>query len=872
MAYFTHIKDETKPHNKIVEAVPNGIRLVDFLKNQELVNPQIFLNGDLLFSEDGEVLIDIDDNYRLKEDDNLLVVNTLKGGGILVSAVVTILASTVASYAISALLAPDKPSIPKLSDQQKGESEYSISTSQNMAKKGQPIPECFGEFVRYPDLISAPYYRYHNNEEYLYMSMCIGKGINTNNKTFDSIDTSGDFEILSGHDIFIEDTPINNYPMGDINTIVWNGREFGNASSLSYLHQIAANSFKATHLINKLTNIETSDTLLTENTWELFNLYAQGEAIRKIKVYFEVKVSQSITNNLFILDVDFQADYTDNGGVFFESVFEDVKLNENQDLYIVPVTVVVYNGEFLTNKFKDLQIRYQDSSTDIAEYVKVKSIEVALAEDSERDFYWHDLVSTSVEVEHYEITRENPIKYLKFTGDKDRSYYCEIDVLIPALYRQNGSLSDIVELEATFYGQNGYTYSHIITIEENTREPIKRSYRFQVFDGAQYVTIKKTSPDAVNAEDQDTTFIERIKSYNLNNSNGTEPWEKEVDMRGLTRLDARIKTTKSISAKSQFKMKIKAKRKNPDPFVAEIKTLNECISHIYTTENGGRQDPQNLDLPSMPESFNHVFEKRGTVYQAMNTVARSGNYNLYPSFNSITAKKDEAQPIPAFMFNESNIIKGTLKISKTVRAETDYDGMKGIYKDADTFEEKTIVFPETAIFPQELPLDGVTDDTIALERTKFAWYQGIYRNTKYEFDTTLVGHIPSLFTKCQIAHNSISNSIPNQLIGYTTNTVTLRDAIKTDGTYTHIVFRDRQGAPSSLFEILSINENVLTLDVSTQALPVADFYIGDDELKTMCQVGTSATFIKDIMLTEIKPKRGNKISIKAFNYDERVYQ
>ena len=53
---------------------------------------------------------------------------------------------------------------------------YSLQTQGNEARLGNPIPVIYGRHLIYPDFASQPYYRYIDNEQYVYQLHCIGQG------------------------------------------------------------------------------------------------------------------------------------------------------------------------------------------------------------------------------------------------------------------------------------------------------------------------------------------------------------------------------------------------------------------------------------------------------------------------------------------------------------------------------------------------------------------------------------------------------------------------------------------------------------------------------------------------------------------------
>lgn len=70
---------------------------------------------------------------------------------------------------------------------------YSLQAQGNEARLGNPIPVIYGRHLIYPDFASQPYYRYIDNEQYVYQLHCIGQG---------------EYDI---EQIRIEDTPISSF-------------------------------------------------------------------------------------------------------------------------------------------------------------------------------------------------------------------------------------------------------------------------------------------------------------------------------------------------------------------------------------------------------------------------------------------------------------------------------------------------------------------------------------------------------------------------------------------------------------------------------------------------------------------------------------
>ena len=53
---------------------------------------------------------------------------------------------------------------------------YSLQAQGNQARLGNPIPVIYGRHLIYPDFASQPYYKYIDNEQFVYQLHCLGQG------------------------------------------------------------------------------------------------------------------------------------------------------------------------------------------------------------------------------------------------------------------------------------------------------------------------------------------------------------------------------------------------------------------------------------------------------------------------------------------------------------------------------------------------------------------------------------------------------------------------------------------------------------------------------------------------------------------------
>ena len=81
------------------------------------------------------------------------------------------------SILVNALVPTPKPALNGMTSSSYTQSPtYSLQAQGNSARLGNPIPVIYGKHLIYPDFAAQPYYRYKNNEQYVYQLHCIGQG------------------------------------------------------------------------------------------------------------------------------------------------------------------------------------------------------------------------------------------------------------------------------------------------------------------------------------------------------------------------------------------------------------------------------------------------------------------------------------------------------------------------------------------------------------------------------------------------------------------------------------------------------------------------------------------------------------------------
>jgi len=183
MAAIVLLKNPLAPHSREIHAVENGTPVIDWLQEHYPTGfgmpIRYYLNGEEK---------DLDDLDHPVGADEVAVI------ALMPAIPAAVLTSIAINLAIAAVLAAASLAInyfflqPKDRSGKKGDqtSIYSVSSDQNAAKLGEPVPVVYGLVKTTPDYIAQPYAYYswtqtnydeaYSGIQYLHLLMCVGQG------------------------------------------------------------------------------------------------------------------------------------------------------------------------------------------------------------------------------------------------------------------------------------------------------------------------------------------------------------------------------------------------------------------------------------------------------------------------------------------------------------------------------------------------------------------------------------------------------------------------------------------------------------------------------------------------------------------------
>jgi len=835
-------------------------RLIDYLLEK-------YPNGfdkpcDIYVNEKKIVLDDYD--IELKDDDIIIIMfRPALAVGVVGGSVVTFIANLFISAAVSYIIGQIfKPKIPNMqtslasrNSAGQASSVYSLNSQQNEAKVGQVIPIIYGKVRTYPALIAPPYYRYENNEEYLYQLMCIGQGKY-------AID-----------DLLISDTNVQEIQSDYFRYEKLEHDDFKTPALFntkvndSNYHQLIKTIPDVENLEIRGTPQNQSMVMRFENSTITFYPYANGDEpdLSSLSNGSTITISNTVSNNgIYTVDsvtanvvtVQTHTFVTEPDGVIATDGSYAITTKDGEDTFVETSgenVVILYNLAISTC-FRVGVIDYT---------VKRHLLVTGYPLDARYTFTSPSpllSVSGDVYIRGKLYTAEFETGYGAYLYDKSHIGF-EIDYHYPAgVYNSNSTTGALEDRTTQFninYTEAGTPTDEVIQTIARDNSAIRATYKhiYTVPQSTANIKIKRITAEPSNVQSMDKTYIKSIKFIHADPD--YEP------LNNITLLWCKIRASNAISSIGQFAINAWVTRSD---LLSDVKSV---ITDLYSNDvYGGRLPIADLNLiDTLDTSVNGAIDSKMTLYDAMQMTAKSNRYNVYPSGSEIKLKHDAIKPIRTALYNETNIIKDSLKISYLFTEQDETDSIKIIYRDSDEFKEATVIYPTDGIFPEEIELWGCTDGVKALEMATYLYKQDKARRKSVEFKTDIQGLIPEFLDRIAISHNLPEWGIGGQISYINGNYITLTCSYDlSDGIYDSIIFRKEDASVSDILSMVVVDSNTIEI---LGTVPTW-LYDGEEFDKTNFSMGISNTFVKDYIVISIKPS-GNEITITATNYDETIY-
>ena len=880
--------------------------LLEFLKSENLTSSatHVYFNFVELHAFDMDV----------KSGDNVYIINQPQGSVSTALAYIGKLAlSAAVSYAVGKLFEPDMPSLTNpmgdgALNTSKDSPSYSLNSQQNEAKRGEPIPLVYGVPRLWFPLIAPPYYRYEDGEEFLYQLMCIGHNKLHIDRLFLSDTPIGDIPSSSfEYRIFTEDnfgdipTYFDNYQelvktLPDPNNLEVRGAPSHQTYNVSFEDGNAIHFYPFdSGVIPDLTALQSGSTIEVNGTVHNDGVFTVdlveniGTEDQRVVTVETTVLEPNVDSGMCILTGNPWTTFMTNGDNFTVvglDWFEGLVFDEN---YYVGNTYKIHMKNPIGddgNSLPDTTFEGEVIEAYLIDYDLILTFNITnpFGIDGHVNNNFTDcnviLLSKNGSVVPIEAgmtfeTSYGPYRFDETTREGRDMTHFEIDVNFPnGVYEIDTTSGDYIDHTIEFQ----FTLCHVDldgnllgcvekveSITSNETSSIRQTYRYSTSDlpyanvvGKYYVQIKRITPESDSNYVYDRMYVSRVKGlYGFSNFNWGD----------ITVMLARVKASNAISSLSQF---------NINGFVgAPQTTLSDVVKDLYSNDvYGGSMDVNDViivDGDADSVEVDCVFSSRLTVFDAIQTLCKANGFFAYPVGTKMYIRKDKAQDVVKFIYNETNIVKGSLNVSYLFR-DVEQDCVEVRYFDKNSmWAQLSQRFPDTGMKPESYDLLGVTTEAKALEIAKLTYNRKVYQKKQIEFKTDIQGWIPQYLDKVMIVLEMTKWGYSGFIQAFNDRVITLDcdfgviDPSNTDG-YDTIIFRNKAGIPSQPYTFTITGVGVITLNED----PPTWLYVGDAYDNTSYALGIGTAVEQYYTVVGVKPY-DEQVSITCINYDAAIY-
>jgi hypothetical protein len=409
----------------------------------------------------------------------------------------------------------------------------------------------------------------------------------------------------------------------------------------------------------------------------------------------------------------------------------------------------------------------------------------------------------------------------------------------------------------------------------------------QRFTVSTSVTAGRYEVKAVRTSNSDPnpTLIDQVQWYQLR---AQLPSTK--DYGDVTLVAMKSKASNNLNSTSQNQFNVIATRKlpiwngttwsSPTATRSPVWAFCDVIRGAY----GGNLPAAKLDLSSLltldaiyssrNDTFNWVFDRKTTIYQALKTIATAGRAAPVVVGSKFSMVRDAPKTVPVAAFTPDQIKPNTFSLNQRFQPESDYDGITVSYMDEDTWTEETVdclVGTDAGENTEKMVFPGITDRDKAYREGLYTRRKQIYQRETVNFDTGPEGRIPIYGDLCVASHDAPQWGQCGQVesIAGDLRTVTLADPIRVK-TGDRIAFRDKYGAIDGPYACTVDSTDNYTVTTTTDI--DGDFAFNANDEPPSYFFGSSTDLYKRLVLVEkSSSSEGDTESLSFVNYDEQIF-
>lgn len=361
------------------------------------------------------------------------------------------------------------------------------------------------------------------------------------------------------------------------------------------------------------------------------------------------------------------------------------------------------------------------------------------------------------------------------------------------------------------------------------------------------------------------------------------------DYGNLTMLAIRIRATNNISGQSARRINCIAQRKLPiwngTTWSANTATRSICwaLADALRADYGGGIADSRIDLAQLlaldailsarGDKFDGIFDQKQVLWEALSLIARTGRMKPYVQGGMYHFTRDGVVTLPVALFNQRNIVKGSMKVEYMLPSDETADSVLVTYFDAAKQKPLEILAQlpgYSANNPFPVDLFGVTNADQAWREGRYIAAANRYRRQSIIFTTEMEGFIPTFGDLIAIAHDRMQRSTSGDVFHYDAGTrvITLTEPVTFGAGSYYFGFKLRDGSFSGPW-LASVGEDEYH-PVLTNPLDFNPDTTSSRE-KTSFTFGKGEEYRKLARVLSVRPRSIHQVEIVCINEDAAVH-
>lgn len=786
---------------------------------------------------------------------------------------VALIAGGVVGLASSLLI--QTPRVPSSLQFESGSPSYSQDVT-NRRRIGEPIPVLYGKHRLVPDLIANPYTEYADNDQYLYLILCLG---------------NGEFQI---DEVRIAESTTDRFTNFTSQTVAPGGALTLFPDNVTTSSLVQGQLLRPTNDVNRLGNgtvtiTGASKRITPVGNPTLFSGVSPGDTI--------ALTNCTNAQTRVVTVVGAGGSYVEFGtGVWVDEVALSAGVARTLPS---PVVLLAAGDVSFTAGTKNIVdgtlkrfIRWKPGDVITITNTAGNNQNVTLAtifSDGSSATVVENIVNESNANPSFVLSNGGYIGPFPVNAPGTVLGSIGLDFIFPKGLTDNGSgTSVIVEnqarpIDSTGAALAGWTTLGTETIDRNSLSPVRVSFKYTkpaAYDRWE-VRVRRTTSDPYNANKPQDCDWAGLRGYLPNV--GTYP--------GVTVYAVRVKATEQIPSDVARQFNIVATRKLPTwngtTWSANVATRSPAwalADVLRSTAYGASLADGRIDLAKLlaldavwaarGDYFDGVFDQTITIWETLQRISRAGRATPLVSGGLVTFVRDQASTIRTALYSAAHMKRGSLSIEYSFRQADDPDGVEVAWIDPSTWHQAHLsatVSGAAPLRPANVDLFGVTSQAQALREATYLARVDAYQRKVIRFTTEMDGHIPIVGDLIAISHDVPAWGQSGSILAVAGGRYRTTEPLTwTSGATHYAAFRRPNGSLAGPFVVLPVTGDLYTFDCATvlDFAPRTDLSNGD---RTAYLFGAGTNWAMDVKVTRIAPRSETEVEITCQPYDARIH-